>query len=90
MTVPRRLRPSSDERQLAINKTPRVLSAGGGQPLAAPVVNVSGVAGMTPFEYVFHGDDPDVARPTALLVFWVGAATPNNGQVTDFIYPVTL
>ena len=36
---------------------------------------------------VIHGDDPDVLRPLASWVRWVGAATPNNAADYDDWYP---
>lgn len=43
-----------------------------------------GLTGATGVEVVHHGNDPDVERPDAPLVYWVGAAQPNNALPTDF------
>lgn len=50
-----------------------------GQP-----TTVSGIA------VVEHGDDPDVPRPLALVVWWVGAATPSNAVDYDDWYPANV
>jgi uncharacterized membrane protein YgcG len=43
------------------------------------------------FAVVFHGDDGTVARPDGpLVVYWIGAAIPENGLVYDFWYTATV
>jgi hypothetical protein len=91
MTLPRRLRPGSDERQLAINKTAGVLSARGGVPSARPVQMGQAAQFLTGnIQIIVHGDDNTVERPVADLVFWVGAATPDNGLDFDLWYPADI
>lgn len=34
---------------------------------------------------VVHGDDPDVPRPDAPLVYWVGTVLPNHGDPDDLL-----
>lgn len=47
------------------------------------------VAGSS-FAVVIHGDDATVERPIVDLVYWVGAATPANGEDYDFWYVGTV
>lgn len=39
---------------------------------------------------IIHGDDGTVPRPSATIVMWVGAATPDNAVDFDFFYPATI
>ena len=89
MTLPRRLRPSSDERQLAINKTAGVLSARGGVPSARPVAHVS--SGVTPaptsggasiLATVEYGDFSGPTIPA--LGVWEPLMSDFNGGTGDF------
>jgi len=42
-----------------------------------------GDTGVSTFVRVHHGSDPDVARPNALYVEWVGSVAPNNATEED-------
>lgn len=42
-----------------------------------------GPTGESTFVRVHHGSDPDVPRPDALYVEWVGSVAPNNATVED-------
>lgn len=42
-----------------------------------------GPTGVSTFVRVHHGSDPDVARPDALYVEWVGSVAPNNATTED-------
>lgn len=42
-----------------------------------------GDTGISTFVRVHHGTDPDVARPDAVYVEWVGSAEPNNATILD-------
>lgn len=42
-----------------------------------------GPTGLSTFVRVHHGSDPDVARPSALYVEWVGSVAPNNATTED-------
>ena len=42
----------------------------------------TGPAGVTK---VTHGSDPDVARPSATIVYWVGSVEPVNGLPDDWL-----
>lgn len=60
----------------------------GGLRAAAPVPpRTASVTGIRAFAIVEHGDDPNFTRPVALIVFWLGAATPANSERRDFWYP---
>ena len=43
----------------------------------------AGPTGVSTFVRVHHGSDPDVARPSAVYVEWVGSIAPNNATVED-------
>lgn len=45
---------------------------------------------ITPVAIVEHGADANVARPSAIIVHWVGTADPANALDTDFWTPVNL
>jgi hypothetical protein len=55
---------------------------------AAGAPGATGATGATGLVKVNHGTNPNVARPTAPLVYWVGTATPANGLVDDLWLPV--
>jgi hypothetical protein len=42
-----------------------------------------GPTGVSTFVRVHHGSDPNVARPSALYVEWVGTVAPLNATVED-------
>lgn len=42
-----------------------------------------GDTGTSTFVRVHHGSDPDVDRPDALYVEWVGSVAPNNATTED-------
>lgn len=42
-----------------------------------------GPTGVSTFVRVHHGSDPNVARPSALYVEWVGTVAPTNGTAED-------
>ena len=42
-----------------------------------------GDTGVSTFVRVHHGSDPNVARPSALYVEWVGSVAPNNATTED-------
>lgn len=42
-----------------------------------------GPTGVSTFVRVHHGSDPDVARPLAIYVEWVGNVAPNNATSED-------
>lgn len=42
-----------------------------------------GATGVSTFVRVHHQADPNVARPSALYVEWVGTQAPNNGTTED-------
>lgn len=42
-----------------------------------------GPTGVSTFVRVHHGSDPNVARPTALYVEWVGSVAPTNATTED-------
>jgi hypothetical protein len=42
-----------------------------------------GPTGVSTFVRVHHGSDPNVARPDALYVEWVGSVAPNNATTED-------
>lgn len=44
---------------------------------------VLAAAGLSTFVRVHHGSDPDVPRPDALYVEWVGSVAPNNATIED-------
>lgn len=44
----------------------------------------TGPTGPTGIVMVHHGSDPNVARPDAPIVYWVGPALPVNAVSTDF------
>jgi hypothetical protein len=43
----------------------------------------TGDTGVSTMVRVVHGTDPDVARPSALYVEWVGSVAPNNATPDD-------
>lgn len=85
MTVPRRIPPSRQRRLNTALSDHAALSAGGQTRAARPVTQGSdrGQSGGFGFAVVTHGDDPDIPRPIADLVYWIGAATPANAEVYD-------
>ena len=50
---------------------------------ASTVPGPPGPTGVSTFVRVHHGSDPDVARPDALYVEWVGSVAPNNATEED-------
>lgn len=42
-----------------------------------------GPTGVSTFVRVHHGSDPDVVRPSAVYVEWVGSVAPNNATTED-------
>ena len=44
---------------------------------------VQGDTGVSTFVRVHHGTDPNVARPSALYVEWVGSVAPLNATTED-------
>lgn len=50
---------------------------------ASTVPGPPGPTGVSTFVRVHHGSDPDVERPDALYVEWVGSVAPNNATVED-------
>ncbi len=42
-----------------------------------------GDTGVSTFVRIHHGNDPNVARPNALYVEWVGTVAPINGTTED-------
>lgn len=42
-----------------------------------------GPTGVSTFVRVHHGSDPNVARPNAVYVEWVGSVAPNNATTED-------
>lgn len=50
---------------------------------ASTVPGPPGPTGVSTFVRVHHGSDPDVARPDALYVEWVGSVAPNNATTED-------
>lgn len=43
----------------------------------------TGETGISTFVRSHHGTDPNVARPFALFVEWVGSVAPNNATIED-------
>jgi hypothetical protein len=43
----------------------------------------TGATGVSTFVRVHHSANPNVARPSALYVEWVGTQAPNNGTTED-------
>jgi hypothetical protein len=89
MTIPRSLEKSTLER-LAITDSRMSPGAAGGvsrhvrRDTTSSTLNGTGQAGIVVVE---HGDDPDVPRPGAVAVRWVGVATPTNALDYDDWYP---
>lgn len=54
----------------------------GGQGDIGPTGPV-GPTGVSTFVRVHHGSNPNVARPSALYVEWVGSVAPNNATIED-------
>lgn len=50
---------------------------------ASTVPGPPGPTGVSTFVRVHHGSDPDVERPNALYVEWVGSVAPNNATEED-------
>ncbi len=50
---------------------------------ASTVPGPPGPTGVSTFVRVHHGSDPDVARPNALYVEWVGSVAPLNATTED-------
>ncbi len=46
-------------------------------------IGPEGPTGESTFVRVHHGSDPDVARPDAVYVEWVGSVAPNNATPED-------
>lgn len=46
-------------------------------------VGPQGDTGISTFVRVHHQDDPNVARPNAQFVEWVGSIAPTNGTTED-------
>lgn len=46
-------------------------------------IGPQGPTGESTFVRVHHGSDPNVPRPSALYVEWVGSVAPNNATVED-------
>jgi hypothetical protein len=42
------------------------------------------------FAQVIHGDDGTVLRPPAMIVYWLGAAFPDNAADYDFWYTANI
>lgn len=49
------------------------------------VPGLTGPPGPTGLVKVTHGADPNVARPTATLVYWVGTVQPANANPDDLL-----
>ena len=45
----------------------------------------TGPAGPTGIVKATHGSDPNFARPSAVLVYWVGTVQPLNAQPDDLL-----
>lgn len=93
MTEPaRRLPPSAAKRlRNVVDSMPVQSNRGGtrwGRLVLKGALGAAGALGI--FAIVQHGDDPDVIRPPVMLVFWVGAATPNDALDYDLWYPANL
>ena len=52
-------------------------------PVAKGEKGDKGDTGVSTFVRVHHGSDPNVARPDALFVEWVGSVAPNNATTED-------
>ena len=50
---------------------------------ASTVPGPPGPTGVSTFVRVHHGSDPNVARPSALYVEWVGSVAPNTATEED-------
>lgn len=86
--VPRSKRLTPAVRQARVLKTTGAGLAAGDVPSAAPVPpRVATRTGIPSFVDVEHLDDPDVARPVASKVLWLGAAIPANAIKRDMWYP---
>lgn len=46
-------------------------------------IGPTGPTGVSTFVRVHHGSNPNVARPSAVYVEWVGSVAPNNATVED-------
>lgn len=70
-------------------QTVEVTSASFGLELATDMPSVElGVPGLTGppgLVKVAHGANPNVARPTAPLVYWVGSVQPANADPDDLL-----
>ena len=50
---------------------------------ASTVPGPIGPTGVSTFVRAHHGTDPDIERPNALYVEWVGSVAPNNATIED-------
>lgn len=89
---PRRLPITAEERLRTVVSRVAGGSDAGSTRFARPVAparqqNRSRWGGV---EVIAHGDDGTVSRPDAAVVYWIGAATPANGEPFDFWYTATV
>jgi hypothetical protein len=89
---PRRLPPSGAQRLITklatvADKTVRNPGTGGG---GGDGGGGYGGGGAPDLAVVQHGTDGTYARPDAVLVYWIGTATPTNAQPYDFHYNGTV
>jgi len=81
-TVERKIKLQHLEKDVIIKKV-------GPRGLVGPIGPVStvpgppGPTGESNFIRIIHGSDPNVARPTAFFVEWVGSVAPVNGTTED-------
>lgn len=91
---PRRLPPSGAQRvitKLATIANKVTSNPGGGSNGSAVGVGGNNYGSSPPaFAVVQHGADGSVARPDAVVVYWIGAAIPANAQPYDFHYTATI
>lgn len=92
MTIPRSLDKSALERHSIVESRMSPGAAGGvSRHVRRDVISgMSNALGALGIAVVEHGDDPDVPRPDAAIVWWVGAAVPNAALVYDLRYPANV
>jgi hypothetical protein len=87
--VPRtaRVTEAGQQRNLALSQSLGLAAGGSKIPQQARSVRRPGdapfgIAGVPPIVLVFHDDVTTIARPDALIVYWIGAGLPEH--ILDF------
>lgn len=91
MTEPPRQLPKSDKEKLLtlVGGRGQLLQGQSRAPLRVPP-HVITQLGIDPLVIVQHGDDGAYPRPVAMLVYWIGAAEPVNGESFDFWFTANI